>query len=217
MIKKNKLALILSSIIILIPMVIGLLLWNKLPETLPMHWNAAGEVDGYSGRGMAVFFLPLFMLGMHWFCILMTSLDPKSKDIGGKTVHLVIWICPFMSLLTNSFVYSTALGYELSVNSIMPLFLGLMFLIIGNYLPKCKRNYTIGIKVSWALEDDGNWTATHRFAGKVWVIGGAVIMATAFLGYFIIFIGITMVMALAPILYSYLYYRNHEKEKKDGN
>lgn len=217
MIKKRKSLILLSSLIILIPMVIGLLLWDRLPDPLPIHWNAAGEIDGYGSRGMAVFFLPLFMLGMHWFCILMTSLDPKSADIGGKSLQLVMWICPFMSLLVCSFVYATALGHSVSINTIMPLLLGAMFLVIGNFLPKYKRNYTIGIKVPWALDNDANWTATHRFAGKVWVIGGALIMATSFLGSFSLFMVLTFVMAFAPIIYSYLYYRNHDKEANDGN
>lgn len=217
MIKKRKSLILLSSLIILIPMVIGLLFWNQLPDPMPMHWNIRGEVDGYGSRGMAVFFLPLFLLGMHWFCILMTSLDPKNKDISGKTLHLVMWMIPVLSLVDSSLVYASALGYSISINIVMPLLMGGFFLIIGNYLPKCKRNYTIGIKVPWALDDDANWTATHRFAGKVWVIGSALIMATSFLGSFALFMVLTFVMAFAPIIYSYLYYRKHKKEEQNGN
>lgn len=217
MIKKHKSLILLSSLIILIPMVIGLLLWNRLPDPLPIHWNAAGEIDGYGSRGMAVFFLPLFLLGMHWFCILMTSLDPKSADIGGKALLLVMWMMPVLALVDTSFVYAAALGYSISINTIMPLLMGAMFLVIGNFLPKCKRNYTIGIKVPWTLDNDENWRATHRFAGKIWVGGGALIMATSFFGSFVFFMVVTFAMALVPIAYSYLYYRKHKKEDQHGN
>lgn len=210
MIKRNKGIIILTSLVTLIPMLVGLVLWNKFPDQIPIHWNAAGEIDSWGSKAFAVLFLPLFLLGVHWFCIIVTAADPKNKDIDGKPLRLVLWICPFMSVLICTLVYTTAWGIPLSVEILMPLMLGGMFLIIGNYLPKCKRNYTIGIKVSWALEDDANWNATHRFAGKLWVLGGAVIMATSVFGNFILFISITLVMTFAPVIYSYLYYRKQK-------
>lgn len=211
MIKRNKLLMLITSIVILIPTVIGLILWDRLPDLMPMHWNVNGEVDNWGSKSTVVFFMPLILLALHWFCIIITGADPKNRDIHGKPLQLIFWICPFVSVLVCSLVYPMALGYELSIENLVPLILGAMFLVIGNYLPKCKRNYTIGIKVPWALEDDENWNATHRFAGKIWVIGGALIMATTFLGNFILFFVLTIVMVLAPTLYSYLYYKKHKK------
>lgn len=211
MIKRNKGTLILTTIIMLLPMVIGLIIWNKLPEQVPMHWNAAGEVDGWGSKSMLVFILPLFMVVLQWGCVLATSLDKKSKGIRGKLEQLVLWICPFISLLVHTLIYTKILGYDLAVEIIMPLVLGLMFMVIGNLLPKCKQNYTIGIKVPWALQDEENWNKTHRLAGKLWVIGGAVMVATAVFGNFIIFFGITLVMCIVPTIYSYLYYRENQK------
>lgn len=212
MIKRNKGVLLLTTAVMLLPVVVGLLLWNILPEQVPMHWNAAGEVDGWGSRVMVVFGLPLFAMGIHWLCVLATCADPKSKELDGKALGLVLWICPSILLLVSTFTYATALGVALSIQIWIPLALGLLYMIIGNFLPKCKRNYTIGIKVPWALNDDENWNKTHRFAAKLWVIGGAVIMATSFLGNFIIFFAITLVMAFVPMIYSYLYYRSHHKE-----
>lgn len=209
MIKRNKGTLILTTIIMLLPIVVGLLLWKRLPEQMPMHWNAAGEVDGWGKRAMVVFAFPLFVLAIHWLCVLITSMDPKNKEMKGKPITLVLWICPFISLLVNTLVYTKALGCDLSVEVIMPLVLGLMFLVIGNLLPKCKQNYTIGIKVPWALQDEENWNKTHRFAGKLWVLGGAVMMATSVFGNFIIFFSIALLMVMLPTVYSYLHFRKH--------
>ena len=89
----------------------------------------------------------------------------------------------------------------------MPILMGLIFAIIGNYMPKCKQNYTIGIKIPWTLSSEENWNRTHRFAGRLWVVCGLVIILTAFLGGFELFLGIALVMALAPVLYSYALYR----------
>lgn len=213
MIRSNKGTLILTTAILLLPMVIGLILWNKLPEQIPMHWNAVGEVDGWGSKGMLVFYLPLFIVGLQWVCALATSLVPEGKGINGKISKLVLWICPYVSLLIHTLVYAKILGYDLAVNVIMPLSFGLMFMVIGNLLPKCKRNYFIGIKVPWALNNDENWNKTHRFAGKVWVAGGAIIAATAVFANYIVFFVLTLVMVIVPTMYSYLYFLRQNKRR----
>lgn len=93
--------------------------------------------------------------------------------------------------------------------------LGAMFAVIGNYLPKTRRNTTIGIKVSWALASDENWNATHRFGGRCWFVGGIVSMLTACLPEKIglpLFLILTLAYTLAPVVYSYCYYRRQKRE-----
>jgi len=206
MIKQNKKRLILTSIIVILPIIIGLILWGKLPDQIATHWNAAGEADRFSSKSFAILGMPLFVLAIHWICFIITTADPKNKNIEGKTLGLVLWICPVMSLLCGTVIYSTALGFELSVEVIMPLVMGVMFIIIGNYLPKCKQNYSIGIKVPWALNSEENWRRTHRFGGRLWVLGGVIIIATAFLRWWLIFFVVVLVMGIVPTVYSYLYY-----------
>ena len=126
-----------------------------------------------------------------------------------KVLSLVLWICPALSLLMSAIVYLTALGKEIKVGFIVILFMGLLFIIIGNYLPKCKQSYTMGIKLPWTLKDEENWNKTHRFAGPLWVIGGVVIMATAIFESPIVFGVIVGVMVITPVVYSYLHYKNN--------
>ena len=208
MIRKNLSTLIITSLIILLPIAAGLILWDSLPEQIATHWNAQGAADGYSSKAGAVFTLPLVILGVHWLSILVTAADPKRAS--GKALLMVFWICPVLSVLIGCVIFATALGAQLPVEKIVPLFLGAMFLVLGNYLPKCEQNYTIGIKVPWALNDAENWNKTHRFAGFVWVIGGLLVIATSFLGSQILLFGILLVMSLAPVLYSYCYYKKHQ-------
>ena len=211
MIKKNLRTLIITSIILLIPMLIGLLLWNKLPDQIPSHWDINGNVDSWSSKAFAVFFFPSLLLAIHWVCVLVSSADPKSKNYHPSMLMLVLWICPVIGLVLSSLVYATALGYPLNVEVIMPLLVGLMFLIVGNLLPKCRQSYTIGIKLPWTLHNEENWNKTHRFSGKLWVVGGIITMATAFVGNFWILFGILVAMVLIPTVYSYLL---HLKQKK---
>ena len=211
MIKKNLKMMIVTSFIILLPIIFGLIIWNRLPEEIPIHWNAQGEIDGYTGKAGAVFIMPAFLVALQWICMLVTGLDPKSKAIDGKPLAMVLWICPVLSLILGSIIYAAALGHSVDMKIIMPLIFGAMFVIIGNYMPKCKQNYSLGIKLPWTLNDEENWNKTHRFAGFLCVAGGIVILATSFLGSFVIFMGITLLMVIVPTIYSYGLYKKKSK------
>ncbi len=210
MIKQNKTKLILTSIVILIPIIIGMILWNELPDTIATHWGVDNEANGFSSKAFAVFGMPVILLAIHWVCVFGTKLDPKHKDINPKMLTLVLWICPAISILMNTVVYLTALGREIKVGFIVIMFMGLLFIVIGNYLPKCKQSRTLGIKLPWTLKSEENWNKTHRFAGPLWVIGGIVIIATAVFESPVIFTAILAVMIISPMVYSYLYYEKHK-------
>ena len=207
MLKKNWKILLITTLLLLLPVVAGLLLWDQLPEQMPTHWNASGEVDGWSSKAFAIFGLSGIMLAVQWLCTLSTLADPKKNNHSGKVLHLVFWIAPVLSNLLYSITYATALGKAVRIEIIMPVVIGLVFAIIGNYMPKCKQNYTIGIKIPWTLNSEENWNKTHRFAGRLWVVCGILIMLTGFFGGFLIFGIVALVMVMAPTLYSYLLHR----------
>ena len=207
MIKKNLKLLIITSIVILLPILVGVILWNQLPEQIPSHWNAAGEIDKWSSKPFAVFGMPLILLGFQWLCVLVTLADPKKSNHPSKILHLVFWIIPVLSVLLSVLTYAVAMGKAVRMEVVMPVFIGLLLAIVGNYLPKCKQNYTIGIKIPWTLNSEENWNRTHRFAGRLWLVCGLVIMLTGFFGGFWIFFGIVLLMVLAPFGYSYFLHR----------
>ncbi|MBQ9113090.1 MAG: SdpI family protein [Clostridia bacterium] len=214
MIRQNKLKLILSSLIIIIPCLVGLVLWDVLPEQMATHWGIDGNADGWSGRILAVFGIPVIILLLHWLCILFTTLDKKNRDQNAKVFGIIYWICPATSVYASAIVYATAFGMPLNMSVFTLIFIGLMFIVIGNYLPKCKQNSTIGIKVPWALNNEENWNKTHRFGGKVWVVGGAIFMLCAFLPEKIlpyVLLILILPLALIPCIYSYVYYRKQLK------
>ena len=207
MIKKHLKVLIITSIAILLPMLAGIILWNRLPDQIPSHWNAAGEIDGWSSKPFTVFGLPLILLAAQWLCVLGTYADPKKESHPRKILHMVFWIIPVLSVLLHTVTYAVALGKDVPMEVVMPVFIGLLLAIVGNYLPKCKQNYTIGIKIPWTLNSEENWNRTHRFAGRIWVICGFTIMLSGFFGAFWIFLGIVLIMVFAPFTYSYILHR----------
>ena len=184
---------------------------------MPSHWGINGEVDGWSSKAFMVFGLPALLLAMQWVCVFASMADPKCQNYNPKMLKMMFWICPAIGLILCTMVYSAALGYELPIEVIMPLLVGVMFMVIGNWLPKCKQTYTMGIKLPWTFASEENWNATHRFGGKVWFFGGILTVLTAFWSNFWLLMVILAAMVILPTVYSYLYYRKHEKETKDEN
>ena len=207
MIKKNWKILAITSLVILMPIIAGIILWDRLPQQMPTHWNAEGQVDGWSSKAFAVFGMPGILLGFQWLCVLGTAADPKKDKHSGKILQLVLWIIPVLSCLLSVITYAVAMGKQVRMEVVMPVFMGLLFAVIGNYLPKCKQNYTIGIKLPWTLNSEENWNKTHRFAGRLWLVCGLAIMLTGFFGGFWVFLPIVLVMVLVPFLYSYILHR----------
>ena len=211
MLKQYKNTLILTSLVLLIPVFVGMLLWNQLPEQLPTHWGINGEIDGWSSKPFAVFGLPGIILALHFVCVLASAADPQHQNYNHKMMILVLWICPVINLILSALIYAAALGYSVPVETIMPVLVGVLFIVIGNWLPKCKQTYTMGIKLPWTFASEENWNATHRFGGKVWFFGGIATMLSAFFGNFWILLVILAAMVILPTVYSYLYYKKHEK------
>lgn len=187
MIRENKWKLLISSVVILLP-----------------------ELFEFT-------VLPLFILLLHWICVLFTAMDPKNKGQNKKVFGIVIWITPMVSLFASGVMYAFASGKASSFYlMLMPnLLMGVVFIVIGNYLPKCKQNYTIGIKIKWTLENEENWNVTHRFAGKVWVIGGFLLLMSAFLPESMAsVVSVVSILALVviPVIYSYRYRKKQLRE-----
>jgi uncharacterized membrane protein len=206
MIKKNWKMLLITSLAILLPVFAGIVLWNQLPEQIPTHWNMQGEIDGYSSKSFSVFGLPLILLAIHWFTVCVTLADPKKQNHSEKILHLVFWIIPSLSIILSAVTYSTAMGKGVRMELIVSVLLGLLFVAIGNYLPKCKQNYTIGIKLPWTLHSEENWNRTHRLAGWLWVIGGLLIISAGFFNLVWLTLSAPLLMALVPTAYSYILY-----------
>lgn len=210
MIKQNKWMIFLSSLVILLPMIFGLIVWDTLPEQMAIHWSVSGDPDGFANTAFAVLFLPLFLLVMHWVCVLITAADHKHRDQSRKVFSMVLWIMPVLSLYLNCLVYATAFGLDLNMSCVISILLGIGLIFIGNYLPKCKQNRTVGIKISWTLASEANWNATHRFAGKLWFICGFVALFGVFLPMTLagIFMFVLMlVVVVLPMVYSYRLYK----------
>ena len=204
-IKINKKLVLFTSILILLPSLVGCVFWNQLPEEIPTHFNLLGQADGYNHKMSTIFGLPALMLLMHWVLLFLMIKDPKSSNISSKIQVLIYWIIPFVSCLSMISIYGESLGYSMMSGILAQIFMGVLMIVIGNYLPKTRRNYIIGIRLPWTLENDENWRKTHRLAGKIWVLGGLLLILNSFVQLYVYwgFFLTLFFVVIIPSVYSY--------------
>lgn len=211
MLKENKMTLIISSIVAILPTLIGVYYWNRLPDVMATHFGVDNQANGFSSKFVAVFGIPLLCLLTLWIGAVLTANDPRKQNISPKMYSLGLWIAPIVSLIAAATIYPVNLGYAIDISFIGGLTFGMLLIIIGNYLPKVRQNYTIGIKLPWTLANVENWNRTHRFAGYLWVICGLLIVILSLLSALppSLMIALIVMMVLLPFGYSFwLHARN---------
>ena len=205
MLKANKKTLIITSIVTILPILIGVICWNRLPDVMATHFGFDNQPDGFSSKVFAVIGIPAVLLLFLWCGAFVTAHDPKKQNISPKLFTLVLWIVPVVSLVVAAMMYPSNLGYELDITFFSELLMGLMFIIIGNYLPKARQSYTLGIKIPWTLANEENWNRTHRLGGHLWVICGIllIIIGLTRVASLKWIMALVFVIVLVPCIYSY--------------
>lgn len=208
--KKYKKMIIITTLVTLLPILLGIILWEKLPDSIATHWGADGQANGWSNKAFAVFGMPCILAAIHLFSVCVTLNDPKRKNIHKKPLALVFWIVPVVSLVTSGFTYMAALGSDIDIRLIVSIMMGILFIILGNYMPKLQQNYTVGIKFPWTLNSVENWNRTHRFGGKLFIAGGVLTAVSGILSpllgetsWIVIVLTITIACAVVPMGYSF--------------
>ena len=140
-------------------------------------------------------------------CHFGTKLEKRKENYSKELYSFMYFIIPLICNLIYPLAIFKALGKDVKIEVIIPAFVSVVMVILGNYLPKCKQNSTMGIKIPWTLKSEENWNKTHRFAGWLWTVCGILIMLTGFFGGVWVFLPIVLVMVLVPFLYSYLLHR----------
>ncbi len=208
MIKKNMWRAIVSSLLILSPIGYGLAMWDSL--SAPTN----GTMSNLGSKG-AVVFLPLLLLGIHWLALGITAIDQGRHPQSQQATRVLFWIIPMLSLAMSGTMYSLASGKEFRMDLLLPVLFGVLFIFLGNVMPKLRQNHTFGLRILTTLGNEENWNKTHRFSGKLWVAGGFATLLTALLPTVCMLVcaGVILVVLLVfPIVYSYRIYRQHQRD-----
>ncbi len=213
--KCNVWKMLVSSLLIVVPIVFGIVVWNKIPEQVAIHWGVDGVADGFGSRFVAVVLLPVILLVIHWLCIFATLWDNKKTRQSKKVLGMMYWIVPGISLYVSTLMYAAIFGMNFDMVAFTVVIVGVLLAVVGNYMPKCTRNRTLGIKLKWTLASDENWNYTHRLAGKTWMICGIAMTPLVFLPMEFSIAGMFILLLVAmtiPVVASYVYYRKQLRE-----
>lgn len=191
--------------------------YENLPETIAIHWNFAGQPDGWgSGQAHSIYF-PAVIIGMYLLFLLLPYFDPRKEryEQFAKTYHIFKTIIVAFMVIVYLVTSLSGLGYNLPVGVIIPGLVGLLFIILGNYLSKVKANWFVGIRTPWTMSSEEVWNKTHRFGGKMFIFAGLVMIAQIFLPpnwkLPVFAVSMTLVI-LGTIFYSYVLYLKEKKK-----
>jgi len=205
-----------SIVIVLIPFIYLAYVWNQLPEKVPMHWNINGEIDRY-GEKIELLLIPFLLpFLVYMIFLIIPKIDPKNNlnKMGNKLQTIKVLTTTFMSLIALFIIY-TAKNQSVTNPNYIVLLIGVLYVILGNYFKTIKANYFIGIRTPWTLESETVWKETHKLGGKMWFIGGIIIVLSSLIldkqPNLTLFLIITGIIAIIPIVYSYIIFN---KEKK---
>ncbi|MCC6501273.1 MAG: SdpI family protein [Anaerolineales bacterium] len=211
----TKLTTIISLTLIVLAVIAGLLLWNRLPDPMPSHWNAAGEIDGYMSKFWGVFLLPIITAILTPLLLAIPHIDPLKANIAKFSGIFNAFIVAFVAymLYVYALILFAALGRTFNMTAMLLPVVGLLFIGIGYMMSKAKRNFFIGIRTPWTLSSETVWDETHKLGSKLFMLGGAATIISAFLGETGIWLmlGAMLIAAFVPIVYSYILWRRETR------
>jgi uncharacterized membrane protein len=181
-------------------------LYHRLPDPVPVHWDVTGTADGFAPKPWGPFLLPLVAAGAHSIL----RLAARRADVGrlGRAWAIIqVAIAGFL-FIVNGLVLLAGLGAPVAMDRALAIGLGLLFVVLGNYLGKLTRNPVVGIRTPWTMASDEVWLRTQRLGGKVLVLTGLAFVVAALLGAGIVAVlAGTIAAAAVPVIYSYVLYR----------
>jgi uncharacterized membrane protein len=203
---------VLPLIFILATLIIWLVFYPQLPGQIPIHWDIGGNANGFASKLNAMLMSISSMLLIYGIMVVTPRIDPKKENYKkfskGFTIINLSLLLLFFAI--NLMIILSGLGYDTDIGIVIPLIVGALFIVLGNYMPQIKPNYFVGIKTPWTLNDEQNWKLTHRFGGKTFIISGSLFMISVLLpdkiAEIVIFPGL-LIFLLLPIGYSYLLFR----------
>ena len=199
---------ILPIVLIILTFIIGLQVYPSLPDQIATHWNAQGEADAWGSKNFTVFFFPLLTVGMYLLMTFIPLLDPFRKKYQSFEMPYY-WIKTSLIVFMLVLYLYTLLGTSLNIIYLIVPMLSLLWIIIGFFLPRIKRNYFIGIRTAWTIHSEETWDKTHKLAGKAYITAGIISLLGMFFKehVFTIFITTIIVASLIPVVYSYFVFK----------
>jgi uncharacterized membrane protein len=191
--------------------------YRRLPETMAVHWDMDGNPNGWMPRAFGASFGPVFLLVLWQIMRVLPRLDPREPNYArfGDAYDTIVAAVLLLLLATHCIVLAVALGYQVAVSRLVPALVGVLFVVIGNVMPRMRPNWWFGVRTPWTLSNDRVWARTHRLAGFSMTAAGIVIVAStlvlpARLGLPVLIAAI-VAATIGPVVYSYLTWKREQR------
>ncbi|NCN07865.1 SdpI family protein [Candidatus Falkowbacteria bacterium] len=207
---------IIPTIVVILSILASFYFYANFPAQVATHWNIDGQIDDYSSKLVGAFLIPILIFGLYIMFLALPYLDPKKDRYQefAKVYHIfkdLIIIFMFLIYLASGLAN---LGYNVEIGLVVPTLVGLLFIIMGNYMGKIKYNWFMGIRTPWTLSSENVWNKTHRVGGWLFIGLGLTMLTTPILPKTIItpiFFSAIMITVVGSFVYSYILYRNEKK------
>ena len=203
-------------LIIAAAIIASALTYPSAPPRIATHWDLQGHPNGWSNRVWGVWMIPLFLIGMWALLRFLPVIDPRGRNyakFGGAFEGIMISLMLFL-LGLHLVVLRAALGYPVNLQRVLPIGVGVLFVVIGNLLPRARPNWFIGLKTPWTLSSDRVWEKTHRLGGRIFVAGGIIMILAAFVSAqwaHVVLFAVILLCSAGVMVYSYLEWRREQR------
>ncbi|MDQ6887889.1 MAG: SdpI family protein [Gemmatimonadota bacterium] len=199
----------IPAVAVVIALILSVLAYPHLPDPMPSHWDAHGRVNGTMGRFWGAFLLPLIMVPLWALLRWLPSIDPRRANYARfqGTYDLMVACSIGLLALIHVTVLAVALGYPIRIDRVTPIGVGLLFVVIGNLLPRARPNWFFGIRTPWTLSNDRVWERTHRVGGYLMLASGVLLVISGVAGVVwlpVAVIACVLVMTVGLLAYSYV-------------
>ena len=211
--KRLKKSDVISVILCLCTMIPGLVVYNKLPKRVVINWGITSAPNNTSSKAFAVFGIPMiFSAFMLLCCIYIRKHEQKQRN--SKLSPIVLTFFPVILYLCQGTILLYALGKLKDVRFTACLFVSLCMIVLGNYMPKLRKNWIVGIRTPHIVSNDEVWYKTHRFAGFIMIVCGIAAFIALLLGWFVAALVVIMASVILPLIYGETVYYLCRKDKQ---
>ncbi|MFC1626811.1 SdpI family protein [Patescibacteria group bacterium] len=214
-IKYSQKSELLPISIILLSLIFGIYFYSHFPDQVANHWNFEGIVDGYTNKTIGAFAIPLLLTAMYLLFRVLPSIDPRQNRYAEFQKTYLSFRTVIMGFLFIIYILMGIfnLDFPINIGTFIPGLVGILMIIIGNFMGKIKPNWFMGIRTPWTLSSDAVWNKTHRVGGYLFALFGILIIISPFLQKtysMMTFIGGTLIAVGGTVIYSYIAYRKEQ-------
>ncbi|HAO65050.1 TPA: hypothetical protein DCQ44_03670 [Candidatus Taylorbacteria bacterium] len=213
--KRNQVASalgIIQIIVALATIALSVYFYQNFPARVPIHWDINGEANNWGSREFGAFLLPVIIVAIYFLFGVLSKIDPRKERYVEFAKAYSIIKTSLMLVFSAIYIVTSlnVLGYAVPIIFWIPFIIGVLFIVLGNYFGKIRNNYFVGIRTPWTLANEEVWNKTHRLGGKLFIIGGVAMMFMGLIPATLrlpILVAIILLIALVPMVYSYVLYR----------